>query len=79
MFKINLTKLKWLALFPLRYIFLVLGKDWRVFYSFILNRQDRKIRISDIKGRKHKKNFWAVNTGVKVKELLIKKGLKKKP
>ena len=73
----NLTKLKWLALYPLRYLFMLIGKDWRIFYSFILNRQDRKIKISDITNSKHKNNFWAIDTGIKVKKLLIRKGLKK--
>lgn len=72
-----LTKIKWILLFPLRYIFLMLGYGWREYYSLIINRQDRGISIKDIKDKKHKKHFWALENGNKVKELFIKKGLKK--
>jgi len=71
-----LTKIKWILLFPLKYIFLIMGYGWGEFYSLIINRQDRGITINDIKNKKHKKHFWALEIGNQAKELLIKKGLK---
>ena len=42
------NKIKWLILYILKYLFIITGRKWEHFYSFLLNRQERKNSFENI-------------------------------
>ena len=71
-----MTNIKWLILYIIKFLYLLLGLGWNSFYTLVLNRQERKNSFNHIKNLKHKTNFWALNKGHTMLDFLKKNGLK---
>ena len=75
-FKIIYRRIKLLSLYLLNYIFKIFNKDWNSFYTFLLNKIERKNNFDVIKKQNRKYGFYSLDIGFKFLELLKKYGLK---
>ena len=69
-FKKNITYL-------IKHTFIIFGKDWRDFYTWLLNKIEVKNNFSIIKSQNRKYGFYSLETGNRDLNFLIKHGLKK--
>ena len=65
------------VLYIIKYLFFLIGKDWKDFYSWFLNKIEKKNDFSIIKSQDRKYGFYSLETGNKDLKFLVKNGLKK--
>ena len=70
------NKIKWLILYILKYLFIITCRKWEHFYSFLLNRQERKNSFENIEKLNHEYHFWSVKKGYTILDFLKNNGLK---
>lgn len=64
------------ATYIIKHIFILFGKDWRDFYTWLLNKIEKKNDFSIIRSQNRKYGFYSLETGNKDLNFLIKNGLK---
>ena len=71
------NKIKMIILYIIKFLFMITGRKWEHFYSFLLNRQERNNSIENIESLNHEYHFWSVKKGYTILEFLKNNGLKK--
>jgi len=72
-----INKFKFYGAYILRFLFSICGYDWKVFYTWLLNKIEKKNNFLTIKKQKRKHGFYSLESGNKDLNFLIKHGLKK--
>ncbi len=72
-----INKSKFYGAYIFRYFFMCFGYDWRKFYTWLLNKIEKKNNFLIIKKQNREHGFYSLETGKKDLNFLIKHGLKK--
>ena len=72
-----INKSKFYGAYVIRFVFSCCGYDWRKFYTWLLNKIEKKNNFLIIKKQKRRNGFYSLETGKRDLNFLIKYGLKK--
>ena len=76
--RINIfIKYKNLLLYVLNRVYRLIGKDWNAFYSWSLNRIEKKNSFKKIKAQNRVHGFYSLKVGEDLRDVLIEDGLSK--
>lgn len=74
-YKIIYSRVRLLSQYVINYIFKIFNKDWNSFYTYLLNKIEKKNSFDIIKKQNRKHGFYSLDIGFKFLELLKKYGL----